>query len=119
MTIAYNDPFKSKKKKKKKKEKNVKTDEMEGKANIKRTDILVASWAQIKFYPFSDTFHRALVFREQTERGGLARWIDLCLLPLLTLFNGSSSMLYNISTRYFMWRKNSDIFQKMCYHYLL
>ena len=27
---------------------------MEGKANIKRTDILVASWAQIKFYPFSD-----------------------------------------------------------------
>ena len=99
MTIAYRDSFKSKKKKKKK---NVKSDEMEGKANIKRTDILVASWAQIKFYPFSDTFHRPLVFREQTEKGGLARWIDLCLLPLLTLFNGSSSMLYNISTRYFM-----------------
>lgn len=78
---------------------------MKGKANIKRSDILVASWAQTKSYPFSDTFHRALVFREQTERGGLARWIDLCLLPLLTLSKGvvlPLYMLYNVSTRYFM-----------------
>lgn len=78
---------------------------MKGKANIKRSDILLASWAQIKSYPFSDTFHRVLVFREQTERGGLARWIDLCLLPLLTLSMGvvlPLYMLYNISTRYFM-----------------